>query len=706
MNELTGEKEDWRRRVVTSVFGDDADVTLLIAWSTAIFGIYSGYCLYILWWEQLEKGTSGWTFALGFAAAATMSFVFELLRGAIEGHHHAWSRSRVISTVVMLAAFELFIIATHGAIEMPDGTFAGVAGAILGEQFASQVGAGWNLLALGMLWIVVALTIVSKLRRFVLGWPYPNSNVAPTVSLGEYLSAMGPDLRRGVKAGFQAGVIWGALSAFGYVFLFRAYFLAQWIHSNYADWLSALQSQQRHDLPALVLLLLYLPPFLAGLCAKYLGGWGLLVGVIGTSALAGSISSKENRDIATVWPALSMVLLLGSPILADPTARHDLLSLAILSAVIWGVPAMVLGGLAPLLRQPSHNPPVWGLVASAAGGVMIVVTLARFFTGHPSSAEGWTLAAATGLLFVLAFQLFRGSWLEEFWLLLALSIGTIIWGTTSLMQNINLFEMQRSAHTLITLPLSAPSSPAKPSDDLGSLIAALRTPTVRMETGILEILPTGVDLVRFTSNPCAEVQRWTPLQRAQFSTGLTQMVKMGNTTASADESQLEQASLQFDNLKEHLAEALKRAVAQPNVPPGEQIAEARRLDKELTDLDASLRQLPDLARRKTAPLFLGYGQPQSVCRPDLDSSLADLARVAERRKSASARLSDFYHQVSREVPAAIEQLSAKRNALRGERENLQLVQAQHLELTMTSSLGFWVTVGLLAIWRLTDRHQS
>lgn len=422
--------------------------------------------------------------------------------------------------------------------------------------------------------------------------------------------------------------------------------------------------------------------------------------------VASALSSEENRAFAAVWPALSMVLLLGSPILADRAARHDLLSLAVLSAVIWGVPAMVLGGLAPLLRQPSHNPPAWGLVASAAGGVMIVVTLAHFFTGQPSSTEGWLVAAATGLLFVLAFQLFRGSWLEEFWLLLALSIGTIIWGTTSLMQNINLFEMQRNAHTLIALPLGAPPSPGNQSDDLKSLFAVLRTPAARIEPGILDILPAGGDPAQFLRNPCAEVQRWTPFQREQFATRLTQAATAGHRTADADESQFQQASRHLVKLKEDVAEAGKKVDASPSGRPGEQIAEFRRLDKELTDFDSSLRTLPDLAGKRTASLFLGYGQPQSVCRPDLDSSLADLADAAQKRNAASARLSDFYHLVLQEVPVEIQTVSEKRTKLAGKREGIQLLQAQHLELTMTSSLGFWATMGLLAIWRLTDRHTS
>jgi hypothetical protein len=71
--------------------------------------------------------------------------------------------------------------------------------------------------------------------------------------------------------------------------------------------------------------------------------------------------------------------------------------------------------------------------------------------------------------------------------------------------------------------------------------------------------------------------------------------------------------------------------------------------------------------------------------------------------SALARLKA---QVRQQLPADSAELEAARKDLEGTREALQLEQAQHLELTMTSSMGFWVTIGLLAIWRLTEREPE
>jgi hypothetical protein len=57
--------------------------------------------------------------------------------------------------------------------------------------------------------------------------------------------------------------------------------------------------------------------------------------------------------------------------------------------------------------------------------------------------------------------------------------------------------------------------------------------------------------------------------------------------------------------------------------------------------------------------------------------------------------------VVQQVSADFSALEHEQKCLEAQRDGLQLVQAEHLELTMTSSLGFWVTIGLLAIWRLT-----
>ncbi|HLW97158.1 MAG TPA: hypothetical protein VKR82_00820 [Candidatus Acidoferrales bacterium] len=418
-----GERTD-RGRPKEFFFGAaDRHYTAWIAAGTAAFGVFSGYSLYVLWWEDSIKMEPVWVFALALFGAALMSFAFETLRSAIEGKSEPWSRSRVVSTLVMLGTFELFIMAVEGLFDMGPKNFVGIAGFILGEQFADHVSGLVNGLAVGMLWVVVVVTVAFRLRKYVLGWPYPNSDRGQQASLGETLVAMRPDVLRGGKAGFKAGVFWGTVSALVYVFLFRALFLANFIHSDYNAWAESLAPLH---LPGGLGTLFYIPVVIAGQCAKYLGVFGLVLGLVAASLAAYRLAPKENRGVAALWPPAAMLALLGSPILADPAARHDLLSLAYLAGVIWGVPAILLGMLTPFLRRPAHNPHVWGLVASGAALVLAVVTVTRFAAANASGLEKAVLIALTAFLFLFAIRLFRGNWSEELWPLVALSIGLII----------------------------------------------------------------------------------------------------------------------------------------------------------------------------------------------------------------------------------------------------------------------------------------
>lgn len=568
VNELTGDRTGVSERLKTNVFGDGDVWTYVIAGLTATFGILSGYALYVLWWEQEEKGESGWIFALAFAAAAVMSFAFEVLRSAIEGNKFPWSRFRVISTLVMLAAFELFIIAAHGAVEMYR-DLAKIAGFIFGAQFADTVGPGWNLVALGGLWIVVALTITLKLRKFIVGWPYPNSTAQPQGSLRKYLAEAQPDLRRGTLAGLSAGVFWGILSAVSYVFLFRALGLAQWIHSNPAAWSQSFEGYPTFHLPRFALMILYGPAIVSGICAEHFGAWGLFIGVAVISLIAYAVTPEGSRGLAALWPPLTMLFLLGLPILADQGARRDLCSLALLVVVIWGVPATLLGAVAPLLRQPAHNPPVWGLVAAAAACVLMAVTMTELWATSANSATRddnlplLLMVCASALLFLLAFYLFRGAWSEEFWVLMALSIGVIIFGTTTLVNKVSLYAMQKSAHYLIALPLG-PVPPEDPMDKIFRNIG-YRAVQPRSEGGILWLLPSGVKAGLLT---CDTLRGWTPEQRNQFAVNLRQTAAGDNQAAVDDDTTRADYSTQLRKLDQQVRAAGGSSQGPP-LPPAE-----------------------------------------------------------------------------------------------------------------------------------------
>jgi hypothetical protein len=694
--------------------------TALIAGMTGILGIVSGYALYVLWWDQTEKPESPWAFGAALLAAALMSFAFEILRGAIQGEEKPWSEPRVAVTVVMLAAFELFIIAVHGAAEQIQ-DLGKVANFIFGEQFADHVGTTGNVIALGMLWIWVALMIMVKLRKFITGWPYPNSNLHPNDSPRGYLGAVGPDVWRGARAGFTAGVFWGSLAAIGYVFLFRALFLSQWIHTHYDDWADQLATSMR-GLPGLVAI----GPLLAGLFAKYGGAWGLLAGLAVATFILRFMLPKEDRDVATLLPGISFVILFvilsGSAVFTQQGAWRDLVSLAYLSAMIWGVPATLLGALAPFLRRPAHNPSVWGLVAMAAAAVMSVVTGATLFAEDTTGIEKLLLMAVTLSLFYVAFVLFRGNWAEEYWLLVALSIGTIVWGTTSLMQKANLLDMQKSARSLIALPLGVPS----PSSALLDAIATLRVPktvsktefSVTYDDEVKGSLPSGVNRMLFNINPCLEESGWSAAQRMEFTTKLQMQTKSNGEETHSEQSDISDHSAKHADYEE----SEKQVVAEnmqgvPNLDPktGQKLSASAQFG-EITDRIGRFNSLNDKANAleqwvnaNPVVLYLDVSSTiPSACRLDSDSdtALAGVRSSFGDLYAAQFAVTESKARIRATLVSDVADLTAAQTKLEASQEVLQKEEARRLELVMTSSMGFWVTIGLLAIWRLTDRQPD
>jgi hypothetical protein len=688
-------------RAFTWFFGDQNRETFGVACLTAALGIFSGYALYLLWWEQGEKQESGWTFVWALLAAASMSLAFEFLRGIIEGAEHGWTFSRVLTTIIMLAAFELFIISIHDSAELHLATFVNVAGYVFGEQFGQSVGAGTNLAALGGLWLWVALIVVFKLRTFITKWPYPDSHPEPAGSLGQYVSEMRHDLWRGAKTGFWAGVWWAPVSAILYVVAFRVYFLMANVHST--------QPATENLIPASHLQgwmwgLLYGTTVIALLGAKYFGPIGIILGILAVTLIVSALASKENRAGVALIPALSFVVVCCVPIIVNSSARGDVYYLYFMSAVIWGIPATLLGLLAPLLRRPANHPSVWGLVAAVSAGVMMLVTIARFDSGA-QWGERLLLISATVMMLVLAFVLFRGAWTEEVWLCVALSIGLIVWGTASLLQSVNLLGMQNTAQSLITLPVSPPDD----SSPFDGVFASLQnidyesTIDLTPSDSPLGLLPPGVDNVLFIENSCSMMRAFTPEQDAIYQKNLAQAVADDNAATNADNSTADKVNNETAGFAQTLANTLAGAQAQiPEAdPPGPQIVEVRRRIATVDTLDASLHAELAAAKKPLHAAFSRIAQPTGPCQTDMDAELALLATADRQRSAAHQNLEQAQQTSVAQFQTDISTIEDERPALEAQLNNLQLVQAQHLELTMTSSLGFWLTIGLLAIWRLT-----
>jgi len=139
--------------------------------------------------------------------------------------------------------------------------------------------------------------------------------------------------------------------------------------------------------------------------------------------------------------------------------------------VMWGLPAVLLGALVPLLRRPSQTPRNWCFVGYGAAALLVTASLASFaFSGHGSSSVqgGWTALglAAVAALIGLLFQ--REILIETYWPIAALVVALGISGATSLSQDV--FTFSKFAQNLqdvntIKIADSPVNVAAKPPDE-------------------------------------------------------------------------------------------------------------------------------------------------------------------------------------------------------------------------------------------------
>src|SRR5262249_35258055 len=87
---------------------------------TGALGVFSGFAIFIL--LRPSTGNDPLTFWLGLAAAVFAAFIVEVLRDTLRGEVLDFSSAariaQIVVTLVTLAAFELFVFATHHAMDI------------------------------------------------------------------------------------------------------------------------------------------------------------------------------------------------------------------------------------------------------------------------------------------------------------------------------------------------------------------------------------------------------------------------------------------------------------------------------------------------------------------------------------------------------------------------------------------------------------
>jgi hypothetical protein len=321
------------------------------------WGIVTGYALFLLLWHERHHP---WKLLVALLFAALASFVVEATRGLILGHKSERMRGpRLVVTILTLAIVELFVIAVHSVAIPSAASFARVRDVVFGEVVSKHVPVAVSLASIMSIWVLVGALLAGVLMYAVPeGRGSTRARVAKSATLGAFVGA--------VVAPIALLLVVLLIRLIGMIaILFTA-------PSEWADHLRALR--ESHPIVGTLMVPL---EWLGDLW-----GWHPLGPVPVGPVLTIVVLVTVLRGIRDKKPLRVAFVVVVGLVLVPVFFRGfgALLQLLGLAALVWFVPSAAIGGLAPALRRPSEDTRTWGLVAFLAGAALAALTFARLLS--------------------------------------------------------------------------------------------------------------------------------------------------------------------------------------------------------------------------------------------------------------------------------------------------------------------------------------
>src|SRR5579872_1074092 len=136
---------------------DIALKTVGLSAATGVMGVATGFALFIMTWEE-----SFGVLQLLLILAALGLFVstFDYIRDVIEGNEHQLRASQVVTRLLLVATFELFVLAVDSALTSDWRALSEEIGTpVLGITLANRAGAVPNLIAMIALWVLIGAAL-------------------------------------------------------------------------------------------------------------------------------------------------------------------------------------------------------------------------------------------------------------------------------------------------------------------------------------------------------------------------------------------------------------------------------------------------------------------------------------------------------------------------------------------------------------------
>jgi hypothetical protein len=152
-----------------------------------------------------------------------------------------------------------------------------------------------------------------------------------------------------------------------------------------------------------------------------------------------SLKLKNWRPL--VWLLAGAVVLIGSLFLNN---MGRLLLVPGLTALIWGIPGLILGIVTPFLEPPSEAHPTWLPVCLVVASILMGLNLLVYRLIWFWLAAFLLLAGAYAVWLKLA--------LKDIWPLIALCVATVVVGTMALIQKASFGGVLAEIHAMNHLP--------------------------------------------------------------------------------------------------------------------------------------------------------------------------------------------------------------------------------------------------------------
>jgi hypothetical protein len=693
--------------------------------ATGAFGVFTGFALYaLLWKEQAHVGAFLGILFVVALFAFLMEWLREQLAPPAPGAAHHITMARIVSTLLILAAFELTLSAIHHGLELDNEEKREIAATLLGATLGSQASLDWQVWVIALLWCVMGAAIGGMLAVVA-------------------VAVRGASWRSGLS-GAAIGALSGPLAAGAYLLVVFAFRGANLLHlmatepQKFGNLLHTLVSPESASLWHFA----YVP--LSWLGDEF-NRFGLLF-PLAVTALA--IKLKW-------WPVLvaicvAFVLLLVAPIVTEST---NVFAAAFSALLIWTVPGAVLGAIVPFVLRAAYEPRTWGIISFVAAGLLMLVTAWRLQFSELLSVNGVMVLGAVFGLLIGGYRFYRGAALVEHVPFAALTVATLACVLISGLQYTTAGVMQQF-HAALAAPqylgLDRPWQPkhpqlsdkyyAKSAVDLGLRLRDMHIDKQLSDRLLKAPLNSGKEIVPgATGRNDAAITQLLKQQDFDFD-ALVPQFAIPKLTAT-----MKEAGDVFDVQQTRLAATMKEARARAGfapepgtarssategeVQPASAVPDAGDTESGLNVVDiirgmpVALDLLQRASREAAASLAaLDIALPAAQKLPLQDKPKVDVAMlrlvlgsgggdstgelnveipdVEKAQREHLYKLRDEYVQLLQREHAVLEgwqtKISAARTTYTDMLDRARIVAAQRLEIVLAGALAFWVSLGVIA----------